>query len=159
MFGQRFLTSPLLANRQAAAACVLFQNAADCWYLKGILEPAGVWFMRRVCLISILNDNTAEGRKNASPAAARGALKWSRGQNNAPRRAGLLRVGLPNFCHVSEATAKKAPTGAPKLTPRMMMHRCITLQICHGACLHAQLTPNQGPYSDSDSVPNKLFAC
>lgn len=27
------------------------------------LGPAGVWFMRRVCLISIINDNTAEGRK------------------------------------------------------------------------------------------------
>lgn len=144
MFGQRFLTSPLLANRQAAVACVLFQNAADCWYLKGILEPAGVWFMRRVCLISILNDNTAEGRKNASPAAARGALKWSRGQNNALRCAGLLRVRLPNFCHVSEGTVKKTLTEASKLTQRMLMHRRIVLQICHRACLRAQLTP----YSD-----------
>lgn len=133
MFGQRFLTSPLLANRQAAAACVLFQNAADCWYLKGILEPAGVWFMRRVCLISILNDNTAEGRKNASPAAARGLWSGAEGRT--------MLWGARAFCssgsQISVTCRRewwKALTEAPKLTLRMMMHCCIMLQICHWAC-------------------------
>lgn len=68
-----------------------------------------VFDLRRVSrLISILNDNTAEGRKNASPAAARGgggfgggALKWCRSRTMLWGVQALSASGFPNVCHVS----------------------------------------------------------
>lgn len=75
--------------------------------------------LRRVSrLISILNDNTAEGRKNASPAAARGGggvggrtggggggFEVEPQQNNALRCAGPLRLRLPKCLSCVGGTA------------------------------------------------------